>query len=114
METGMAKTRDVQGAAEKFAQATRDSYEKVMDHTMAMQERNFRFAQGVVSDSVAEVRRQAESNQRLTQDLLERAEKQRGALRTVVGEGLEAYMDLAFAPLSYYREGLATAARAGK
>jgi hypothetical protein len=77
-----------------------------VDHAVGLQERNVRFAQGVVEDSIRELRQQAESNRALTQELVDRAERQRDALQTLVEESVDAYMDLAYAPLSYYRQGL--------
>jgi len=93
-------------AAEKLAETTRDSYQTVVDHAVGLQERNVRFAQGVVDGSIKELRHQAESNRAMTQELVERVEKQRDAYQTLVGQSLDAYMDLAYAPLSYYKEGL--------
>ncbi len=110
----MASREKAKGAVEELARTTRDSYERVLDHTMAMQERNVRFAQEVVDHSINELRGQAESNRALTEELVERAQKQRDALQTVVEQSLDAYMDLAFAPLSYYKEGLAVAGEATK
>jgi hypothetical protein len=55
---------------------------------------------------VREIRHQAESNRALTQELVERAEMQRDAFRTLVGESVDAYTDLMYAPLAYYRQGL--------
>jgi CRISPR/Cas system-associated exonuclease Cas4 (RecB family) len=95
--------------AEKLAEATRDSYQTVVDHVVGLQERNVRFAQGVVDGSIKELRYQAESNRSLTQELVERAEKQRDAYQTLVEQSLDAYMDLAYAPLSYYKENLQAA-----
>ena len=93
-------------AAEKLAETTRDSYQTVVDHAVGLQERNVRFAQGVVDGSIKELRHQAESNRAMTRELVERVEKQRDAYQTLVGQSLDAYMDLAYAPLSYYKEGL--------
>jgi hypothetical protein len=93
-------------AAERLAETTRDSFGTVVDHAVGLQERNVRFAQGVVEDSIRELRQQAESNRALTQELVDRAERQRDALQTLVEESVDAYMDLAYAPLSYYRQGL--------
>jgi methyl-accepting chemotaxis protein len=93
-------------AAERLAETTRDSFGTVVDHAVGLQERNVRFAQGVVEDSIRELRQQAESNRALTQELVDRAERQRDALQTLVEESVDAYMDLAYAPLSYYKEGL--------
>ncbi len=96
-------------AAEKLAKTTRDSYQTVVDHTVGLQERNVRFAQGIVDDSIKELRHQAESNRAMTQELVERFEKQRDAYQALVERSLDAYMDLAYAPFSYYKEGLQAA-----
>ena len=99
----------VTGCLEGFARTTRDSYERVLDHAAAMQERNVRFVREKVEGSINELREQAESNRAMALELAERADKQRDAFQKVVEESLDAYMDLAFAPLSYYKEGLAVA-----
>jgi hypothetical protein len=96
-------------AAERLAETTRDSFGTVLDHAVALQERNVRFAQGLVDSSIKELRTQAESNRGLTQELVDRAEGQRDAFRTLVEESLDAYMDLAYAPFSYFRQGLEVA-----
>lgn len=93
-------------AAEKLAETTRDSYQIVADHTVGLQERNVRFVQGMVDDSIKELRHQVESTRTMTRELVEHVEKQRDAYQTLVGQSLDAYMDLAYAPLSYYKEGL--------
>ena len=93
-------------AAEKLAETTRDSYQTVVDHAVGLQERNVRFAQGMVDDSINELRHQVESNRAMTREFVERVEKQRDAYQTLVGQSFNAYMDLAYAPLSYYKEGL--------
>jgi hypothetical protein len=99
-------------AAENLAQTTRESFETVVDHTVGLQERNVRFAQGLVDSSIKELRTQAESNRALTQELVERAERQRDAVQTLFEESVDAYMDLAYAPLAYYKEGLEAARNA--
>jgi hypothetical protein len=93
-------------AAEQLTRTTGDSYKTVIDHAVALQERNVRFAQGLVDSSIRELRSQAESNRELTQELVDRAEGQRDAFRTLFEESLDAYMDLAYAPFSYFRQGL--------
>ena len=99
---------------EKLAETTRDSYQTVVDHAVGLQERNVRFAQGVVDGSIKELRHQAESNRAMTRELVERVEKQRDAYQTLVGQSLDAYMDLAYAPLSYYKEGLQATKKAAR
>jgi hypothetical protein len=93
-------------AAEELARTTGDSYKTVIDHTVALQERNVRFAQGLVDDTIKELRHQAETNRGVVEELVERAEKQREAFQTLFEESVDAYIDLAYAPLAYYRQGL--------
>ncbi len=99
-------------AAERLAETTRDSFETVLDHAVGLQERNVRFAQGLVDSSIKELRYQAESNRAVTQELVERTERQRDAFQTLLEESVDAYMDLAYAPFSYYKEGLEAAKKA--
>jgi hypothetical protein len=108
----MANMDKANKAAERLAQTTRDSVETVVDHAVGLQERNVRFAQGLVDGSIKELRTQAESNRALTQELVERAENQRDAVQTLFEESVDAYLDLAYAPLAYYKEGLEAARNA--
>ena len=105
----MANMDKANKAAERLAGTTRDSFQTVLDHTVGLQERNVRFAQDLVDSSIKELRYQAESNRAMTQELVERAEKQRDAFQTLLEESVDAYMDLAYAPYSYYKEGLEAA-----
>jgi methyl-accepting chemotaxis protein len=93
-------------AAERLAETTRDSFGTIVDHAVGLQERNVRFAQGLVDDSIKELRFQVESNRALSQELVERAERQREAFQTLLEESVDAYMDLAYVPFTYYKEGL--------
>ena len=108
----MADRENVTGSVESLARTTRDSYERVLGHAVAMQERNVRFAQEMVEGSITEMRGQAESNWAIALELAERADKQRDAFQKIAEESLDAYMDLAFAPLSYFKEGLTVAGKA--
>ncbi len=104
----MANQEKAGKAAEKLAQTTRDSYKTVLDHVVGVQERNVRFAQGVVDSSIKELRDQAETNQAMTRELVERIEKQRDAYQTLVQESVDAYMGFAYAPFSFYKKSLQT------
>lgn len=110
----MTSTTKTSKAAEQVAQTTRDSYQTMVEHGVSLQERNIRFMQGMVDDSIKELRHQAESNRALTQQLVERAEKQREAVQTLAEESLDAYMDLLYSPLTYYKQGLEAAKKAAR
>ncbi|MEW6637666.1 MAG: hypothetical protein AB1425_12745 [Actinomycetota bacterium] len=102
----MVMTRKVNGAAERLTKMSGESYKRYLDHVVGLQERNMRFFQESVEKTARELHHQAESNRALTQELVERAEKQRDAFQTLVEESLDAYMDLLYAPLAYWRQGL--------
>ena len=110
----MASREKAREAVEELARTARGSYERILDHTVTMQERSVRFAQEVVDHSIDELRAQAESNRALTEELVERAHKQRDAVQTVVEESLGAYMNLAFAPLPYFKESPTVAGEAAR
>jgi methyl-accepting chemotaxis protein len=98
-------------AAEQLAETTRDSFGTILDHAVGVQERNVRFAQGLVDDSIKELRSQVESNRAMTQEIVERAEKQRDAFQALLEESVDAYVDLLYMPFSYYKEGLEAASK---
>ena len=102
----MATTEKANRVVERLAETTRDSYQTVVDHAVGLQERNVRFAQGMVDGTIKELHQQAESNRNVVGELFERAEDQRDAYRAVVEQSLDAYMNLAYAPFTYYKEGL--------
>ncbi len=102
----MATIEKANKVTEQVMATTSDSYKTVLDHTVALQERNMKFWKDMFENGTREVRQQVESNRVMTQELVERAEKQRGAFQTLVGESVDAYMDFVYAPLSYYKQGL--------
>lgn len=102
----MATIEKVNQAAERLSKTTGDSFKVAVDHAVALQERNTKFAQGLVQSGTREIREQTESNRAMVQELVDRAENQREALQTVVEESVDAYMDFVFAPLAYYKQGL--------
>jgi hypothetical protein len=106
-------TERINRTAERLAKTSADSYKMVIDHMVARQERNVRFAQEMFGGTVREIRHQAESNRVLTRELVGRAEIQGDAFRTLVGESVDAYTDLLHAPLAYYKRGLRFVEREG-
>jgi hypothetical protein len=110
----MSSREKVSAATEKLVETMRGSYETVVDHASVLQGRNVRFARGVIDAFAKECRQQAGTNRAVTQELVEQAKKQHDALRMVAGRSLDAYIDLLYLPLSYYKEGLKIAGEATK
>jgi len=48
-------TEKASEAVERLVESTRDSYQTVLDHAVGLQERNVRFAQGLVDTSIKEL-----------------------------------------------------------
>jgi hypothetical protein len=111
----MANNDKVNKGAEQFVEVLRsaaDSYKAVIDHTVSLQERNVRFAQGAAQNAADELREQAESNRVFAGELVERAEKQREAYQALAQQSADAHVDLVFAPLSYAKKGVQEAKKA--
>jgi hypothetical protein len=104
--TRVDTTKRINRTAERLAKTSGDSYKVIIDHVVARQERNVRFGRELFGGTVREIRHQAESNRALAQELVERAEMQGDAFRELVGESFDAYAELLYAPLAYYRQGL--------
>ena len=110
----MATIEKTNRAVERLAENTRDSYQTVVEHAVGLQERNVRFAQGVVDGTIKELRHQAESNRSVVGELFERADEQRDAYRALVEQSIDVYMDLAYAPLAFYKETLEATRKAAR
>src|SRR5215210_7936193 len=86
----VANTQKINKSAEKLAKSNQDAVHTVVDHVVGIPERNVRFAQGIVDSTTQELRGQAESNRALVEEIVERAENQRGAFQTLIEEAVEA------------------------
>jgi hypothetical protein len=88
-------------AVERLVEATWDTYKTLISHTLTLQQRNARFVQEMVDDSIEELRRQAQSNRAMTRELLELAEGRREVFRELVEESVRnAYTNFLFAPFT--------------
>ena len=110
----MATTQKTSKVVERLTQTTRDSYQTLVDHAVGLQERNVRFAQGMVDGTIKELRYQAESNRSVVGELFERAEEGRDAYQTLVEQSFDAYVNLAYAPFAYFNEGLEATRKAAR
>ncbi len=101
----MANMEKANEAAHRLVQTTQDSYRTVVDHAVGLQERNVRFTQGLVEDSIRGLRQQSERNWDMAEELVERAGEQSEAFRGFVEGSVNTYMRFLCAPFSYHKEG---------
>jgi len=98
--------RQVNEAAEKFADAVRESYQTVADRAVSAQELNAELTQNFFNSVINNLRSQADQNREMTQQLADQQERQREATQALAQESVGAYMDFINSMFSYYQGGL--------
>ena len=98
--------QQINEAAEKFANAVRDSYRAVADRTVSAQELNAELTQQFFNSVINNLRSQADQNREMTQQLADQQERQREATQALAQESVGAYMDFINSMFSYYQGGL--------
>jgi polyhydroxyalkanoate synthesis regulator phasin len=103
--------KQVNEAAEKFAEAIKESYQALADRTVSAQELNAQLTQEFFNGVINNLRTQAESNRALAEDLIEQQRKQQEASQALTQESVSAYTDFLNSMFSYYRGSLDEAQR---
>ncbi len=101
----------VNEAAEKFADAIRESYRTVADRTVSAQELNAELTQDFFNGVINNLRTQAESNREMTRELIDQQERQREATQALTQESVDAYMDFVNSMFSFYQGSVEQAQR---
>ena len=103
--------KQINEAAEKFAEALRKSYKTVADRTVSAQQLNAELTQTFFNSVIGNLRAQAESNRETAGELIEQQQKQREATQALTQESMNAYMDFLNSMFSYYQGNLERAQR---
>jgi polyhydroxyalkanoate synthesis regulator phasin len=106
--------KQVNEAAEKFAEAIKESYQALADRSVSAQEINAQLTQDFFNGVINNLRTQAESNRALAEDLIEQQRKQQEASQALTQESVNAYTDFLNSMFSYYRGGLDEAQRSAR
>ena len=106
--------KQVNEAAEKFAEAIKESYQALADRSVSAQELNAQLTQEFFNGVISNLRTQAESNRALAEDLIEQQRKQQEASQALTQESVNAYMDFLNSMFSYYRGSLDEAQRGAR
>jgi len=89
---------------ERIFEATRQSYRTAIENAFALQERTLEIARSLLESSAEASRAQAERNRALLEDLAEQSRRQREILENLLQETTNAYVNVLWAPFSYYQE----------
>ena len=103
--------KQVNEAAEKFAEAIKESYQALADRSVSAQEFNAQLTQDFFNGVINSLRTQAENNRALAEDLVEQQKKQQEASQALTQESVNAYMDFLNSMFAYYRGNLEEAQR---
>ena len=106
--------KQVNEAAEKFADAIKESYQALADRSVSAQELNAQLTQEFFNSVTNNLRTQAESNRALAEDLIEQQRKQQEASQALTQESVNAYVDFLNSMFSYYRGSLDEAQRSAR
>jgi polyhydroxyalkanoate synthesis regulator phasin len=98
--------QQVNEAAEKFADALKESYKSIADRTVTAQELNAQLTQDFFNGVINNLRTQAEGNRALSEDLIEQQRKQREASQALAQESVNAYTDFLNSMFAYYKGNL--------
>src|ERR671913_58231 len=104
--------KQVNEAAEKFAEAIKESYQALADRSVSAQELNAQLTQDFFNGVINNLRTQAESNRALAEDLIEQQRKQQEASQALTQESVNAYTDFLNSVFAFPRQGTQTAGRA--
>jgi hypothetical protein len=97
--------KQVNEAAEKFAEAIKESYQALADRSVSAQELNAQLTQDFFNGVINNLRTQAESNRALAEDLIEQQRKQQEASQALTQESVNAYTDFLNSMFSYPWQG---------
>ena len=103
--------KQVNEAAEKFADAIKESYQSIADRSVSAPALNAQVTQDFFNGFINNLRTQAENNRALSDELIEQQRKQQEASQALAQESLGAYMDFLNSMFSYYRGHLDEAQR---
>jgi polyhydroxyalkanoate synthesis regulator phasin len=106
--------KQVNEAAEKFAEAIKESYQALADRSVSAQELNAQLTQDFFNGVINNLRGQAESNRALAEDLIEQQRKQQEASQALTQESVNAYTDFLNSMFSYYRGSLDEAQKSAR
>ena len=106
--------KQVNEAAEKFAEAIKGSYQALADRSVSAQELNAQLTQDFFNGVINNLRTQAESNRALAEDLIEQQRKQQEASQALTQESVNAYTEFLHSMFSYYRGSLDEAQKSAR
>lgn len=97
------QTQRINEAAQKFAEAVRESYQTVSDRSVEAQERSRMLTQNFFESVIDELEARAQSGQQMSEELREQSRRQQEAFQQLSEESMNAYREFMNSMLTYYQ-----------
>lgn len=97
------QSKRVNEAAQKFAEAVKESYETVGSKSMEAQERSRMLTQSFFESVVSELETQGQSGQQMSEDLMEQSRKQQEAFQQLSEESMNSYKQFMNTMMAYHQ-----------
>ena len=95
--------RQINEAAEQFAEVIRDSYQAIAERTASAQEVNAELTQTFFNRVIENLRTQAEVTRQMSQQLADQQQRAAEAGQTLTQESVEAFMDFVNSMFAHYQ-----------
>ena len=103
--------QQVNEAAEKFADALKESYQSIADRSVSAQELNAQLTQDFFNRVTDNLRTQAEDNRQLGQQLADQQQRIAEAGQTLTQESVDAYLEFVNSAFFFWQGGVEQARR---
>ena len=107
--TDTQQHKQINEAAETFADAIKDAYQTVAERAVSAQELNAQLTEHFFNSVVNNLRTQANQNREMTQKLADQQQRTREAAQVLTQESVDAYMDFVDSAFSYWQGGVQAA-----
>jgi hypothetical protein len=98
-------------ATEQMTEAIQEYYQAITDNAVALQERNVQFFQSFFETWNETLRRQAEANRQMGQQLADQQQRAAEAGQSLTRESVDAYMDFVNSMFSFWQGSVEQAQR---
>jgi uncharacterized protein YdiU (UPF0061 family) len=107
--TDTRQQRQLNEAAEEFANAIKDFYQTLSERAVSAQELNAELTENFFNGVINNLRTQAQDNREMTQKLADQQQRTREATQVLTQESVDAYMDFVDSAFSYWQGGVQAA-----
>ena len=107
--TDTQQQKQINEAAETFADAIKESYQTVAERAVSAQELNAQLTENFFNGVINNLRTQAQDNREMTQKLTDQQQRTREAAQVLTQESVDAYMDFVDSAFSYWQGGVQAA-----